>query len=80
MAFISLFLMGFTVIFGLMSFYYKELRANNYSLSMSVANGINCIVLFLIVIVYTFVYAGDTKLIRKFKFCILELFQNLTFC
>jgi hypothetical protein len=73
MAFLSLFLVGFTIIFGLMSFYYRELRSNSYNVYMALANGLNVIFLFLIVIVYTFVYASDTKWIGKLFFFYLGL-------
>ncbi|CAF0714866.1 unnamed protein product [Brachionus calyciflorus] len=63
LAFISLFLTGFTLIFGVISGYMTELRGTNYRASMSIASAINVFLLLIILVVYSFVYAGDTKVI-----------------
>ena len=88
-AFLSIFLIGFTALFSIFTYYYPDLRTQAYKTGMTTANAINgklcllcllnfrwysnrifsisfqVILLLLIAIVYTFVYAGDTKLIRK---------------
>ncbi|RNA38054.1 hypothetical protein BpHYR1_051011 [Brachionus plicatilis] len=63
LAFISMFLIGLTLLFGVVSGYLTELRGTNYKPSMSIALIANAIILLIILIVYSFVYAGDTKVI-----------------
>lgn len=66
LAFLSLFLIGFTVLFGHLSYFYRELRSTNYTAGMTIANALNVVMLLIIVIVYTFVYSGDEKTTSAF--------------
>jgi hypothetical protein len=67
LTFLSLFLVGFTCIYAVLSYYYRELRerARNFNYSMAIANALNVLLLLLILIIYTFVYATDTRAIGK---------------
>lgn len=61
--FLTLFLMGFTIMYSVLSYYYEELRAYKYNASMAIANLINVVLLLLIILIYSFGYARDTKII-----------------
>ena len=39
--FLSLILVGFTILYGILSYYYEELRAYKYNQTMATANAIN---------------------------------------
>jgi hypothetical protein len=63
LAFVSLIVLGLSVLYSWLAWYYNKLETRHYKVAMATVNGLNAIMLLLFVIVYTFGYAGDTKII-----------------